>query len=205
MSGMERPASRNPGNRNGQRNNGAAGGRQRGKNDGTVVRRGLEAGRIREGQCPVTKTDDYSDVVVVDADGRIIPWQRVARLDRAEMERTMREIVDRLYTVLRNMEAAEMAMLRKHREDETSQWSRPRENPGLKKQLEVIASGIVESGRKPGAEGSRERKEAGSGLRRRVGPAALGSRRTGWVEERGGGNVRVSVLTLGDERGDRVC
>ena len=88
--------------------------------------------------------------MVVDADGRIIPWERVARLDRTEMDRTMREIVDRLYTYLRNMEAGELAMLRKHREDETSQWSRPRENPGLKKQLEVIASGIVESERRPG-------------------------------------------------------
>ena len=109
-------------------------------------------GEFGEGLSPVTRTGDYSDVVVVDADGRIIPWQRVARLDRTEMERTMREIVDRLYTYLRNMEAAELAELRKHREDETSQWSRPRENPGLKKQLEVIASGIVESGGKPGAD-----------------------------------------------------
>lgn len=49
-------------------------------------------GEFEEGQCPVTRTGDYSDVVVVDADGRIIPWQRVARLDRTEMERTMREI-----------------------------------------------------------------------------------------------------------------
>ncbi|MDE0255557.1 MAG: hypothetical protein OYG32_12250, partial [Rhodospirillaceae bacterium] len=77
-------------------------------------------GEFEEGQCPVTRTGDYSDVVVVDADGRIIPWQRVARLDRTEMDRTMREIVDRLYTYLRNMEAAELATLRKHREDETS-------------------------------------------------------------------------------------
>ena len=109
-------------------------------------------GEFGEGLSPVTRTDDYSDVVVVDADGRIIPWQRVARLDRTEMERTMREVVDRLYTDLRNMEAAEMATLRKHREDETSQWSRPRENPGLKKQLEVIVSGIVESGGRSGAD-----------------------------------------------------
>lgn len=107
-------------------------------------------GEFGEGQCPVTRRGDYSDVVVVDADGRIIPWQRVARLDRTEMERTMREIVDRLYTFLRNTEAAELATLRKHREDETSQWNRPRVNPGLKKQLEVIASGIVESGGRPG-------------------------------------------------------
>ena len=49
------------------------------------------------------------------------------------------------------MEVAELATLRKHREDETSQWSRPRENPGLKKQLEVIASGIVRKGGSPEA------------------------------------------------------
>ena len=110
-------------------------------------------GEFGEGKCPVTRTGDYSDVVVVDADGRINPWKRVARLDRTEMDRTMREIVDRLYTFLRNMEAAELATLRKHREDETSQWSRPRVNPGLKKQLEVIASGIVESGGRSEAAG----------------------------------------------------
>ena len=48
-------------------------------------------GEFGEGLCPVTRTGDYSDVVVMDADGRIIPWQRVAR---TEMERTMREIVE---------------------------------------------------------------------------------------------------------------
>ena len=47
----------------------------------------------------------------MDADGRIIPWQRVARLDDTEMDRTMREIVDRLYTFLRNIDAAELAVL----------------------------------------------------------------------------------------------
>ena len=108
-------------------------------------------GEFGEGLYPVIRTVDYSDVVVVDADGRIIPWQRVARLDRAEMDRTMREIVDRLYTFLRNIEAAELATLRKHREDETSQWNRPRENPGLMKQLEVVASGIVGKGGSPEA------------------------------------------------------
>ncbi|MCY4393724.1 MAG: hypothetical protein OXC10_01120, partial [Rhodospirillaceae bacterium] len=79
-------------------------------------------GEFGEGQRPVTRTGDYSDVAVVDADGRIIPWQRVARLDGTEMERTMREIVDRLYTFLRNMDDAELTMLRAHRQDETSQW-----------------------------------------------------------------------------------
>ena len=108
-------------------------------------------GKFGEGQCPVTRTGDYSDVVVVDADGRIIPWQRAARLDATEMGRTTREIVDKLYTFLLYMEEAELAALRDHRRSETSEWDRPREDPGLKKQMEVLANGIVESGRRPDA------------------------------------------------------
>ena len=108
-------------------------------------------GKLAEGQSPVTRTGDYSDVVVVDADGRIIPWQRAARLDDTEMGQAIREIVDKLYTFLWNMEEPELAALRDHRRDETSDWAGPREDPGLRKQIEVLASGMVESERRPGA------------------------------------------------------
>ena len=64
---------------------------------------------------------------------------------------TMREIVDKLYTFLLNMEEAELAALRDHRRSETSEWDRPREDLGLRKKMEVLASGIVESGRRPDA------------------------------------------------------
>ena len=60
------------------------------------------------------------------------------------MERTMSEIVASLYTFLRNLEAADLAILPDHRQDKTSQWDRPREDHGLKKQLEVVASAIVQ-------------------------------------------------------------
>ena len=103
-------------------------------------------GKLTEGEAPVTRTGDWSDVVVVDADGRIIPWQRAARLDAAEMDRAMREIVDKLYTFLWNFEEPELAALRDHRRDETSEWPGPREDPGLKKQIEVLASGVVDTG-----------------------------------------------------------
>ncbi|MDE0103317.1 MAG: hypothetical protein OXN89_13140 [Bryobacterales bacterium] len=108
-------------------------------------------GKLTEGQSPITRTGDYSDVVVVDADGQIIPWQRVARFDATEMDGTMREIVNKLYTFLWNFEEPELAALRDHRQGETSEWASPREDPGLKKQIEVLASGIVESERKSGA------------------------------------------------------
>ncbi len=102
-------------------------------------------GRLKEGLRPVTRTGDYSDVVVVDADGKIIPWQRVARLNPEEMRRTRREIVDRLYTYIRNIDSLEMLALGGHRREETSEWDRPRENATLKKQMEVLASGVVET------------------------------------------------------------
>jgi hypothetical protein len=108
-------------------------------------------GKLTEGQCPVTRTGDYSDVVVVDADGRIIPWRRAARLDAKEMRRTRREIVDKLFTFLLNMQETELEALRDHRRSETSNWDSPREDVGLRKQMEVLASGVVENARYPAA------------------------------------------------------
>ena len=70
--------------------------------------------------------------------------------DVAEMARTRREIVDKLFTFLWNMEEPELAVLRDHRRDETSNWHRPKEDSGLKKQMDVLASGAVESGVRPG-------------------------------------------------------
>ena len=100
-------------------------------------------GELAQGECPVTRTGDYSDVLVVDADGRIIPWRRVARVDANEMRRTRREIVDKLFTFLLNMQEEALEALRDHRRSETSTWDTPREDAGLKKQMEMLASGIV--------------------------------------------------------------
>lgn len=53
---------------------------------------------LHAGLTPVTLTGDYSDVFVVDADGRRIPWTKVSRINDAEMRQLMQEIVNRLYT-----------------------------------------------------------------------------------------------------------
>jgi hypothetical protein len=53
---------------------------------------------LHAGQVPTTRTGDYSDVFVVDADGRRIPWSDVSRIDDDEMRGLMRDIVNRLYT-----------------------------------------------------------------------------------------------------------
>jgi len=53
---------------------------------------------LHSGLTPVTRTGDYSDVFVHDADGRRIPWSDVSRIDESEMRELMQEIVNRLYT-----------------------------------------------------------------------------------------------------------
>ena len=44
---------------------------------------------LHSGHTPATRTGDYSDVFVVDADGRHIPWSEVSRIDDAEMRQLM--------------------------------------------------------------------------------------------------------------------
>jgi hypothetical protein len=53
---------------------------------------------LHAGLTPITRTGDYSDVFVLDADGRRIPWTEVSRIDENEMRTLMRDIVNRLYT-----------------------------------------------------------------------------------------------------------
>lgn len=57
---------------------------------------GLET--LHSGIVPVTHAGDYSDVRVIDADGREIGWNAVSHLDDDQMRDLMREIVNRLYT-----------------------------------------------------------------------------------------------------------
>jgi len=53
---------------------------------------------LHSGPAPVTRVGDYSDVFVVDADGRRIAWTEVSHINEDEMRELMREIVNRLYT-----------------------------------------------------------------------------------------------------------
>jgi hypothetical protein len=63
------------------------------------VRRGyLE--KLHEGITPVTHAGDYSDVKVIDADGREIPWSQVSRINDDEMRVLITGIVDRVHTFL---------------------------------------------------------------------------------------------------------
>ena len=59
---------------------------------------------IHAGVSPVTRIGDYSDVTVIDADGRRIPWPKASHIDDETMRELMREVVDRIYTFERRAE-----------------------------------------------------------------------------------------------------
>ena len=64
------------------------------------VRRGFLE-QLHAGVTPVTRTGDYSDVKVIDAEGREIPWNQVSRINQGEMKTLITGIVDRIHTFLR--------------------------------------------------------------------------------------------------------
>ena len=53
---------------------------------------------LHAGTVPITRTGDYSDVFVIDAEGRKIPWFDAAHIDDVQMASLMQEIVNRLFT-----------------------------------------------------------------------------------------------------------
>jgi hypothetical protein len=63
------------------------------------VRRGyLE--KLHSGITPLTKTGDYSDVKVIDADGHEIPWNQGSRINQDEMKTLIIGVVNRIHTFL---------------------------------------------------------------------------------------------------------
>ena len=60
--------------------------------------RNTQLDNLHAGIVPVTRTGDYCDVTVIDADGRRIPWPEVSHFDDDAMRDLMRQVVDRLYT-----------------------------------------------------------------------------------------------------------
>jgi len=62
---------------------------------------------LHAGVVPVSKTGDYSDVVVLDAEGRKIPWTEVSHIDDDQMRDLMKDIVDRLFTFQMRIEDPE--------------------------------------------------------------------------------------------------
>ena len=86
----------------------------------------LHAGRV-----PVTKTGDFSDVFVVDAEGNRIPWTEVSRFDDDEMRDIMRQMVNRLYTFNLRIDEPEFQAMVARWLGATRGWDEPTLDPDL--------------------------------------------------------------------------
>ncbi len=83
--------------------------------------------KLHEGKGPRSQTGDYSDVKVITPD-REIPWTELSRFSDEEMKRLMKEVVNKLYTVLLHFDDKEFlnALLRWGNRY-TQKWDKPEE------------------------------------------------------------------------------
>lgn len=80
---------------------------------------------IHAGKPVVSRTGDYRDVKLVTPSGEI-PWNEVSRITQAEMKTLMKQVVNKLYTVLMSLEDEEaMYLLFSHGQDYTYNWDEP--------------------------------------------------------------------------------
>ena len=80
---------------------------------------------LHAGVTPDSKTGDYSDVKVISPHGEI-PWNKLSRISDEEMKKLMKEVVNKLYTVLMSLENDEaMQIVFKAEHDYTARWDEP--------------------------------------------------------------------------------
>ena len=89
------------------------------------------------GVVPATKTGDYSDVTVIDAEGRRIPWLEVSRFDDDAMRDLMREVVDCLFTFQQLLDDPRMLRLMERWSTVTRHWDEPKMDQVLFRQVEA--------------------------------------------------------------------
>ncbi|MBL4767701.1 MAG: hypothetical protein JKY94_08305 [Rhodobacteraceae bacterium] len=86
---------------------------------------------LHAGIAPVSKTGDYSDVMVIDATGRQIPWAEVSHFDDDAMGELMRQIVNRLYTFHMNGDDPDFRTEIERWMAVAGKWDEPQLDPGL--------------------------------------------------------------------------
>ena len=84
---------------------------------------------LHAGVVPVTKTGDYSDVVVVDAKGRKISWAEVSHIDNEQMRELIKDIVDRLYTFQMRIDDPEFQVWTDRWAAVADKWDEPELDP----------------------------------------------------------------------------
>jgi hypothetical protein len=93
--------------------------------------RNAEIENIHAGEFFVTKTGDYSDVKVIDAEGNEFAWPDVSHISDAEMKILMKGIVNRLYTFLMQGDDPRFERNMAYHKRFTWQWDDPEINKHL--------------------------------------------------------------------------
>ena len=88
--------------------------------------RNTDLENIHAGVVPVTRTGDYSDVTVIDADGNEYAWEACSHIDDIRMKALMQDCVARVYTVLKFMGDEEVQELLRRYDGSTAKWDRPK-------------------------------------------------------------------------------
>jgi hypothetical protein len=80
---------------------------------------------LHAGASVVSKAGDFSDVKVVTPDQEI-PWNDVSRITQQEMKKLMKQVVNKLYTVLMSLEDEDaMHLVFRGGQDYTCHWDDP--------------------------------------------------------------------------------
>ena len=96
---------------------------------------------IHAGIEPVSHTGDFTDVVVIDANGRRIAWPEVSRIGNDEMGRLMWQVVNRLYTYQAKADDLHFVTMMDRALAEAWRWDEPELD-------EIILSAIASSRRR---------------------------------------------------------
>ena len=81
--------------------------------------------RLRSTRAPTTHRTSRSDVIVLDAEGRKIPWAEVSYIDDDQMRELMKEIVNKLYTFQMRIDDPEFQAWIDHWAAVAEKWDDP--------------------------------------------------------------------------------
>lgn len=93
------------------------------------VRNPLEIYHV--GNAPFSETGDNSDIKVIDALGQEFTFDQISRISDPEMKALKKEIVDRAYTFLLNIEDAKFMEMMARLDASTARWDQPKVNEAM--------------------------------------------------------------------------
>lgn len=93
--------------------------------------RNTEIEDIHAGPSPVSRTGDYTDVKVIDADGNEFSWADASHISDDEMKMLMKSVVNRLYAFLMQRDDPEFDRFLNFHAQFTRKWDEPEIHPSL--------------------------------------------------------------------------